>query len=90
MKVQILEEKKNKIIFNIIGETNTLSNALKDELQQDEHVKAVGYHIEHPLIGNPRFVLETDGADPKKTVLAAVKRLQKTFEKLKEDFAKLK
>lgn len=90
MEIKIIEEKKNRIVFEVKGEGHTLCNALQKELYTDAHVKSAGYNIEHPLINIPRFILETDGADPKKTISAAVKRLQKETEKLKEQAKKIK
>jgi DNA-directed RNA polymerase subunit L len=90
MEVNILEEKKDKIVFEIKGEGHTLSNALRKELWNDEHVKNSAYAIEHPLIEIPRFILETDGADPRKTLVAAAKRIQKDLEKIKSEAKELK
>jgi len=90
MDVTILEEKKNKLVFELKGEGHTLSNAIRKELWNDEHVKAAAYAIEHPLIEVPRFIVETDGADPKKAVVAAAKRVQKTAEKIKSEAKELK
>jgi len=90
MELNILEEKNNKLVFEIKGEGHTLSNALRKELWNDEHVKAAAYAIEHPLIEIPKFILETDGADPKKTLLAAAKRIQKDVEKVKSEAKELK
>ncbi len=90
MEINILEEKKDKIIFEIKGEGHTLSNAIRKELWNDEHVKAAAYAIEHPLIEVPKFILETDGADPKKTLIAAAKRVQKDLEKVKAEAKELK
>lgn len=90
MEINILEEKKNRLVFEIKGEGNTLCNALQKELWADSHVKSAGYNIAHPLINIPKFVLETDGADPKKTISAAVKRLTKESAKLKEQAKKIK
>lgn len=90
MEIQILEDKKNKLVFEIKGEGHTLSNALRKELWNDEHVKAAAYAVEHPLIETPRFVLETDGADPRKTLQAAAKRLLKTVEKIRAEVKEIK
>jgi len=84
LNVKILEEKKNKIQFEIEGETHTLSAALTKELWTDEHVKAAGYKLEHPLLGKPTFVVETEGEDARKAVSAAVQRLAKQSEKLRD------
>jgi DNA-directed RNA polymerase subunit L len=85
MEIKILEEKKNRLVFALEGDTHTVTSALRTELASDEHVKAAGYHIEHPLLGHPQFIVETDGANPRKTVVAALKRLAKTAEKLSGD-----
>jgi len=90
MEVKIIEEKKNKLVFEVPGEGHTLCNALQIELWNDSHVKSAGYNIAHPLINIPRFILETDGADPKKTISAAVKRLTKESAKLKDQAKKIK
>ncbi|MBW2986151.1 DNA-directed RNA polymerase subunit L [Candidatus Woesearchaeota archaeon] len=90
MEVNIIEEKKNKLVFEIPGEGHTLCNALQKELWTDSHVKVAGYNIAHPLINVPKFTLETDGADPKKTISAAVKRLTKVTAKIKDQAKKIK
>ena len=88
LNVKILDEKKNKLIFEIEGDTHTLSGALTKELWTDKSIKAAGYHVDHPLLGKPTFTVETDGEDPKKAVAAAAKRLAKTAEKLSEQASK--
>jgi DNA-directed RNA polymerase subunit L len=90
MEVKILEEKKSRLVFNIEGDGSTMANMLKKELWNDEHVKAAGFNVEHPLINIPTFIVETDGADPKKTVSAAIKRIAKSVEKFKDEAKALK
>ncbi len=80
MNINVIEERKNKIIFEIDA-SHTFCNALKTELVNDSHVKNVGYNIKHPLVGKPSFVVETDGADLRKTLAAAAQRLKKLGEK---------
>ena len=80
MNVTIVEESTTKLLFEVKGVSHTLANALKFELRNDSGVKAAGYAIGHPLVGTPRFVVETKkGTSPKKAVSEAVKRLQKTY-----------
>lgn len=90
MDVKVLEEKKSRLVFTIEGDGTTLANALKKELWNDEHVKAAGFNVEHPLINIPTFVVETDGADPKKAVSAAAKRIGKAVEKFRDEAKALK
>ena len=54
----------------------------------DNHVKAAGYNIEHPLVGVPHIIVETDGKDPKKAMIDAAGRLKKSFDSLKSEFLK--
>ena len=90
MELTFVEEKKNRFVFKITGQGHTLCNALKQELLQDDHVKIATYAVPHPLINESQFILETDGAEPRKTVSAAIKRLDKTFEKLGKQAKELK
>jgi len=90
MELKVLEEKKNKLVFELVGETHTVCRALQKELWQDSHVKAAGYDVAHPLINKPTFLVETDGADPKKTIISALKRVEKDAQKFKELAKKLK
>lgn len=84
MEVKILEETKNRIRVAVDGATHTLCNTLVKELNDDKHVSGAGYAIDHPLKGIPEIIVETDGADPRKAILSAVKKLGKTIEDFKK------
>jgi DNA-directed RNA polymerase subunit L len=84
MKLNVIEQEKNKIRIEIIGETHTFCNALRKELWNDDDVKIAGYNIEHPLVANPVLTLETDKKDTKKVLEAAIKRLRDRNEKIRE------
>ena len=89
MKLKILEEKRNRMIVEVKGETHTFCNALKKELWNDSHVKAAGYNIAHPYVGVPTIIVETDGTEnPKNALTEAAKRLQKTADKFNVVFKK--
>lgn len=88
MQVNILEETKTKLVFELPGEDATLCNALKRELWNDKSVKAAGYSVNHPSIGTPAMVVETSGESPRDAVLEAIKRLKKESDKLRKAAAK--
>jgi DNA-directed RNA polymerase subunit L len=88
MNINVLEEKKNKIIFEVDGVSHGFCNLLKSELWEDKTVKVATYAIRHPLVGKPKFIVETDGAEPKKVLTSATQRVQKTLEKFEKEFAK--
>ena len=82
MNISIVEEKKNRLVFALPEENQTLPNILRSALWEDEDVKNAGYHVTHPLVGHPVFVLETKTKDPRKVIDSAIKGLVKDFEKL--------
>jgi len=86
MEIKILNESKNKIEFEIIGEDHTFCNAIRDELWNEEDVEISAYNIKHPLISNPIMLVETSKGDPKKALQNTVSSLKKKIEKLKNSF----
>jgi DNA-directed RNA polymerase subunit L len=88
MEFKVLEESKNKIVFELVGETHTFCNALKKELQDNKDVKLASYRIDHPLVGVPRFILETT-SEPRKVLKAALNSLKKKAEEFKKEVKKL-
>ena len=69
MEINIIEEKKNKLIFELKGASHTLCNALKAELLNDSNIKVATYSIRHPLVGQPRFIVETSSTEPRKVII---------------------
>jgi DNA-directed RNA polymerase subunit L len=90
MEINVLEEKKNRLVVSIEGESHTICNALVKELWNDKHVKNAGYKIDHPLVGKPNLMVETDGADPRKAISSAVKRLTKAAADFKKSAKSIK
>ncbi|MGB9748811.1 MAG: DNA-directed RNA polymerase subunit L [Candidatus Woesearchaeota archaeon] len=88
MKINILNEEKKRMEFEIEGESHTLCNMLKNELLNDENVKIAIYRINHPLLKTPRFLVETNGNEtPREALVKAAKRILKTNEKFAEVFS---
>jgi len=89
MEINVIEDKKNKAIFELKDTTFTLGTVLKKELWQDDHVKAAGYSIKHPLVSTPEMLIETDGKKtPQQALIDAAQRLKKEVNKFAKDFQK--
>lgn len=89
MELSIIDDKKNRILFEIAGVSHGFCNVLKKELLTDEHVKIASYRVLHPLISKPQFLVETDGkVEPRTALTNAAKRLLKISDKLKKDIVK--
>lgn len=91
MELEIIEDKKDKMKFEIKGEGHTFANPLSKELWKDSHVKTSGYSIKHSLISNPIFVVETDGSEKVKDALKkAANRLEKQMTEISTKIKSLK
>lgn len=91
MEIKVLEETKNRIVFEIPGESHTLCNALKRELWKNEDVRIATYSIKHPLIGTPKMIVETGpGTNPRKALVKAAEALKEKVSTFKTSFSKLK
>ena len=89
MEFIVLEESKDKLVFQLKGESHTFCNALKEALHQVKGVEIATYKIDHPLIGIPKFLIETKGVEPKKALKEALKGLKKKAEEFKKEIQKL-
>ena len=84
MEMNVIEQHPKKLIAEFRGADHTLCNALKTELYNDEQVKTAAYSINHPLVGVPKFIIETKGKDPKKALAEAAKRVVAKTTKIKK------
>ncbi len=85
MDIKIIEEKGNRLEFEIDEDVGFL-NALKKELLNDNTVKIAIYFVKHPLVGKPIMIVEAD--NPKKAFNEAVSRLKKLNSKFEGDVKK--
>lgn len=89
MEFRVLEETKNKLVFELEGETHSFCNALKNELLNVKGVDIATYSIDHPLVGVPKFLIQAKGVEPRKALKTALKNLKKKAEEFKKEVSKL-
>jgi len=91
MELNVLEESPKRFIAEVKGAGHTLCNALKTEMWNNKHVKIATYSISHPLVGIPKFLVETDGEiKPRKALSDAAVKLVDSIGKLQKEFKKIK
>ncbi len=91
MEIKVIEYSKKRILFELKDADNTFTNALKKELINDSSVKVATFNIDHPLIGIPKMIIETDGKkDVKKVMTDACSRLKKRNDAFLKKFKSLK
>lgn len=90
MEIKVLEQTKNRLIIEVVGEDHTLCNALRKELWEDKDVEISGYNMKHPLISEPEMIIETKEGNPRKSLLKAVDGLKKKNKELLVEIKNLK
>ena len=87
MKINLLEQTKNELKFELIGEGATFSGALHAMLLKDNSVDFSGYNIPHPLIADPIIYVRTKGRrKPENALIAASENLRKSLTGLQRAF----
>jgi DNA-directed RNA polymerase subunit L len=89
MELNILEESKKRMVFELKGESHSFCNALKEALWKVKGVDIASYRIEHPLVGVPKFLIETKGIEPREALKKAVTELRKKSKEFKKEVKKL-
>ena len=90
MEFVVQEKTKKRLVVEMKGTTHTICNVLKDELWNDKDIVAAAYNVGHPLIGVPKFIIETNGkTEPIKALQNACDRLKKTNKDVAAKFSKL-
>ena len=72
MKLRLLEKDKDKIVFEVSGETHTFLNLLRENAWIVGS-KQASYVIEHPYLSEPKFTVKAD--DPIKILSDASQRI---------------
>ena len=89
MELSIIDDKKSRLVMEIKDADNTICNALKNELYNDEHVKISTYSVKHPLISSPQVIVESDGEEtPRGVILSAIQRLKKNNDRFRKEVSK--
>lgn len=66
MELRAVEKKKEKLKVEVIGETHTLLNLLRENAWKDKADQA-SYMIEHPYLAKPKIIVRAK--DPKKVLV---------------------
>ena len=85
----MIENTKNRILFELKGFDHTFCNMLREELWNDSNVKISAYKTEHPLVSIPQFIVETSKKSAFDAVLDAIKRIEATNKKFLTAFDKI-
>jgi len=83
MKLRVLKQTGRRLELEVEGEDHSLLNLLTKTMLKMNHVKFAAYRIDHPLVGKPVVIIETDGEIPP---IEAMKRGLEEIKKLSREF----
>ncbi len=89
MEIKVEERTKNRVVMDIEGADHTFCNVLKKELWNDDAVKSSAYNVDHPLVGEPRLVVQVKrGNDVAEVISDAVERIEDKNDDFLKSFKK--
>jgi DNA-directed RNA polymerase subunit L len=84
VQLELLKKEDNSRLIMVVGEDHTLTNLLRVVLHEDVNVRAASYTVDHPLTGNPKFFIRTEGKSPERALVDAVERIVEKLEEAKK------
>ena len=84
MKLEIVEDEKNKLKIAVHGESHTLLNILRENAWKSKADQA-SYLIEHPYLSTPNIIVHGDS--PKKILTAAAQEVVDQVKEFEKEFS---
>ena len=72
MELRVLEKGKDRMKIEVVGETHTMLNLLRENAWKEKADQA-SYVIEHPYLSHPKIIVKA--ASPKKVLLNAAQMI---------------
>lgn len=89
MKIEIIEETKEKIKFKLYNSRYTIPEMLKKQLLTHKEVTMASGMLKHPEDKDSEFVLIVKNADAKKVLINAIEELQTEIKSFKDGMLKV-
>ncbi len=87
MELNVVRQEGNELEVEVLGETETLLNPLKQALLSDKDVDFAEYIIEHPMLSIPKIFVRTKGkVKPETVVKRTIKGLVGEFDSFEDTF----
>ena len=88
MKLNVLEDKKDSMVFELQGEQHTFPALLCWALLQDDDVEVAVYDLHHPLVGQPHIHLKVKKGEPREALKKALKKIKGELSDLEKGIGK--
>ena len=85
MEIKVLKQDKEHLELEI--DSLTIAELIRNELWNDDSIEIAAWKREHPT-KNPILIIKTNGKSAKKALADCISRLEKTNDKILEEFKK--
>ncbi|MFH1294818.1 MAG: DNA-directed RNA polymerase subunit L [Candidatus Aenigmatarchaeota archaeon] len=87
MELKVLENEKNKLKIEVVGENHTILNILRENCWKSG-AKQAAYVMDHPYLTEPKLTVRAE--NPKKVVDVAAELTEKQVTEFLKEFRKAK
>jgi DNA-directed RNA polymerase subunit L len=88
MELKVVKQDDETLALEVVGETITVTNALRSELWEDDNVSEAAQIKEHPYLAQPKVFVKTSRGKPQTALDKAAERIIKQTEEFTEEFKK--
>ncbi|MEM5829795.1 MAG: DNA-directed RNA polymerase subunit L [Candidatus Aenigmatarchaeota archaeon] len=88
MELRIIKEDEKTLFIEVVGETHTLTNTIREALWEDKNVSEAADVKEHPYLSQPKIFVRVSKGSPKEALEKAAERIAEKAREFKEEFKK--
>ena len=88
MELKKIKEDERTLIVETVGETFTVTNAIRETLWEDTSVSESAQIREHPYLSNPKIFVKTSKGSPVAALEKAAEKVEVQAKEFKELFKK--
>ena len=88
MELKKLKDEDKALLVEVSGETQTVTNALREELWNDNTVIEAAHIKEHPYLAQPKVFVKTQRGDPATALEKAAGRVVEQAKEFQAEFKK--
>ena len=88
MELKKIKEDERTLVVETVGETFTVTNAIRETLWEDTSVSESAQIREHPYLSNPKIFVKTSKGSPVVALEKAAEKVEVQAKEFKELFKK--
>jgi DNA-directed RNA polymerase subunit L len=88
MELKKVKEDSKTLLLEVVGETFTVTNALREQLWEDKSVSEAAQIREHPYLSQPKIWVRTERGSPVAALEKAAEKISELAKEFREEFKK--